>query len=169
MTYCSFFSGHQLPRTCRSSAISPSSRGPFLVILGRFSPRLGPWACYSNWVRAHRSFGPTITINIINFTPSVLCIINHFYIFFGLVFKENVFFFFFRNKENVKSAMIFTPSSLQINVIIYAIDGFSFLKVWLVNHLIINECLKCVLVIGDTSICKIHVIKIAIFIKLLCI
>ena len=128
MTYCPFFSGHQLPRTCRSSAISPSSRGPSLVILGRFPPRLGPRACYSKWARAPRSFGLTVTINIINFTPSVLCIINHFYIFFGLVFKENVFFFF-RNKENVKSAMIFTPSSLQINVIIYAIDGFSFLKV----------------------------------------
>ena len=34
--------------------------------------------------------------------------------------------FFFRNKENVKSAMIFTPSSLQINMTIYVIDGFFF-------------------------------------------
>ena len=83
---------------------------------------------------------------------------------------ENAFFFLFfflRNKENVKSATIFTPSSLQINVTIYVINGF-FLKEWLVNYLI-NECLKCVLVIGDTSICKIYVIKIATFIELLCI
>ena len=43
--------------------------------------------------------------------------------FFCLVFKENVSF---RNKQNVKSAMIFTPSSLQINMTIYVIDRFFF-------------------------------------------
>ena len=36
------------------------------------------------------------------------------------------FFFFLINKENDKSAMIFTPSSLKINVTIYVIDGFFF-------------------------------------------
>ena len=44
IAYCPFFSGHQLPRTRCSSAIFPSSCGPSLVILGHFSPRLGPWA-----------------------------------------------------------------------------------------------------------------------------
>ena len=48
------------PRTWRSSAISPSSFGPSLVIFGRFSPRLGPWAYYSKWAGAPRSFGPTL-------------------------------------------------------------------------------------------------------------
>ena len=49
-----------LPRTWRSSAISPSSFRSSLVILGPFPPRLGPWAYYSKWVGAPRSFGPTI-------------------------------------------------------------------------------------------------------------
>ena len=60
MAYCPFFSGHQLPRTWRSSAISPSSCGPSLVILGCFPPQLGPWAYYSKWARGPRSFGLTI-------------------------------------------------------------------------------------------------------------
>ena len=47
IAYCPFFSGQELPRTRRSSAISPSSCGPSLVILGRFPPQLGPWAYYS--------------------------------------------------------------------------------------------------------------------------
>ena len=47
-------------RTWCSSAISPSSFGPSLVILGRFSPQLGPWAYHSKWARVLRSFGPTI-------------------------------------------------------------------------------------------------------------
>ena len=49
-----------LPRTWRSSAISPSSFRSSLVILGPFPPRLGLWAYYSKWVGAPRSFGPTI-------------------------------------------------------------------------------------------------------------
>ena len=48
------------PRTWRSLVISPSSFGPSLVILGRFPPRLGPWAYYSKWAGAPKSFGPTI-------------------------------------------------------------------------------------------------------------
>ena len=44
IAYCPFFSGQELPRTRRSSAISPSSCGPSLVIFGRFPPRLSPWA-----------------------------------------------------------------------------------------------------------------------------
>ena len=48
-----------LPRTWRSSVISPSSFGSSSVILGRSPPRLGPWAYYSKWVGAPRSFGPT--------------------------------------------------------------------------------------------------------------
>ena len=50
------------PRTWHSSAISPSSFGPSLVILGCFPSRLGPWAYYSKWTEAPRSFGPTICI-----------------------------------------------------------------------------------------------------------
>ena len=49
-------------RTWCSSAISPSSFGTSFVILGRFPPRLGPWAYYSKWAGAPRSFGPTIYI-----------------------------------------------------------------------------------------------------------
>ena len=60
MSYCPFFSGNQLLRTCRSSAISPNSCGPSLIILERSPSRLGPWAYYSKWARASRSFGPTI-------------------------------------------------------------------------------------------------------------
>ena len=48
------------PRTWRSSAISPSSFGLSLVILGRFPSRLGPWAYYSKLTGAPRSFGPTV-------------------------------------------------------------------------------------------------------------
>ena len=44
IAYRPFFSGHQLPRTRRSSAICPSSCGPSLVIFGCFPPRLSPWA-----------------------------------------------------------------------------------------------------------------------------
>ena len=62
MAYCLFFSRHQLPRTCRSLAISPSSCGPSLVVLGLFPPRLGPWAYYSKWAGAPRSFGPILVI-----------------------------------------------------------------------------------------------------------
>ena len=49
-----------LPRTWCFSVISPSSFRPSLVILGRFPPRLGPWAYYSQWAGAPKSFGPTI-------------------------------------------------------------------------------------------------------------
>ena len=52
--------GTNSPRTWCSSAISPSSFGPFLVILGRFPPQLGPWAYYPKWAGVPRSFGPTI-------------------------------------------------------------------------------------------------------------
>ena len=62
IAYYPFFSRQELRRTRRSSAISPSSCGPSLVILGRFPPRLGPQAYYSEWARAPRSFGPTLTI-----------------------------------------------------------------------------------------------------------
>ena len=48
------------PRTWRSSAISPSGLGPSLVVLRRFPPQLSPWAYYSKWAGAPRSFGPTI-------------------------------------------------------------------------------------------------------------
>ena len=54
--------GTSSPRTWCSSAISPSSFGPSLIILGRFSPRLGPWAYHSKWVGVLRSFGPTVLI-----------------------------------------------------------------------------------------------------------
>ena len=49
-------------RTWRSSAISPSSLGPSLVVLGRFPPRLGPWAYFLKWAKAPKSFGPTYTM-----------------------------------------------------------------------------------------------------------
>ena len=52
--------GINSPRTWCSSAISPSSFRPSLVILGRFPPRLGPWAYYPKWAGVPRSFGPTI-------------------------------------------------------------------------------------------------------------
>ena len=51
--------GTSTPRTWCSSAISLSSFGPFLVILGRFPPRLGPWAYHSKWARVPKSFDPT--------------------------------------------------------------------------------------------------------------
>ena len=66
------------PRTWCSSAISPKSFGPFLVILRRFSPRLGPWAYHSKWAGVPKSFGPTLSIceqfiyifakNVLNYT-----------------------------------------------------------------------------------------------------
>ena len=61
IAYCPFFSRQESPRTRRSSAISPSSCGPSLVILGRFPARLGPRAYYSEWAGAPRSFGPTVS------------------------------------------------------------------------------------------------------------
>ena len=39
--------GTSPPWTWCSSAISPISFGPSLVILGHFPPQLGPWAYYS--------------------------------------------------------------------------------------------------------------------------
>ena len=81
IAYCPFFSGQELPRTRRSSAISPSSCGPSLVILGRFPPRLGPRAYYSEWTGAPRSFGPTVIIyhgikaDDFEFKPSILSIV----------------------------------------------------------------------------------------------
>ena len=51
--------GTSSPRTWCSSAISPSSFGPSLVILGHVPPQLGPWAYYSKWAGVPRSFGPT--------------------------------------------------------------------------------------------------------------
>ena len=91
IAYCPFFSGHQLPRTCRSSAISPSSYGPSLVILGRFPPRLVPWAYYSIWARAHRSFGPTSVIRPF-IQPQMKQKIRHFPILFPT-------FFFFKGRR----------------------------------------------------------------------
>ena len=52
--------GTSSPRTWCSSAISPSSFGPSLVILRHFPLRLGPWAYYSKWAGVPKSFGPTI-------------------------------------------------------------------------------------------------------------
>ena len=52
--------GTSTPRTWCSSAISSSSFGPSLVILGRFPPQLGPWAYYPKWAGVPKSFGPTI-------------------------------------------------------------------------------------------------------------
>ena len=60
IAYCPFFSGQELPRTRRSSAISLSSCGPSFVILGHYPPLLGPRAYYSEWAGAPRSFGPTV-------------------------------------------------------------------------------------------------------------
>ena len=53
------------PRTGRPSAMSPSSFGPSLVILGRFPPRPGPLGLILKWAGAPRSFGPTYIIIII--------------------------------------------------------------------------------------------------------
>ena len=58
--------GTSSPRTWCSSAISPSSFGPSLVILKHFPPQLGPWAYYSKWVGLPRSFGPTIGMSDLN-------------------------------------------------------------------------------------------------------
>ena len=55
--------GTSTPRTWCSSVISLSSFGPSLVILGRFPPRLGPWAYHSKWAGVPRSFGPTSSIS----------------------------------------------------------------------------------------------------------
>ena len=66
------------PRTWRSSAISPSSFGPSLVILGRFPPQLGPWAYYSKWAGTPRSFGPTWSIYGLWFLNSSMFIISDF-------------------------------------------------------------------------------------------
>ena len=74
--------GTSSPRT-----ISPSSFGPSLVILGRFPPRLGPWAYYSKWAEVPKSFGPTNTftpfvnfslflMSLVNKCPSSICIDN---------------------------------------------------------------------------------------------
>ena len=52
--------GTGLSRTWCSLAISPSSFGPSLVILGRFSPRLGPCTYHSKWAGVPKSFCPTI-------------------------------------------------------------------------------------------------------------
>ena len=52
--------GTSSPRTWCFLAISPSSFGPSLAILGRFSSRLGPWAYHSKWPGVPRSFSPTI-------------------------------------------------------------------------------------------------------------
>ena len=59
MAYCPFFAGHQVAEdmTVLGDCIRPS-----LVILGHFPPRLGPWAYYSKWAGAPRSFGPTIAL-----------------------------------------------------------------------------------------------------------
>ena len=64
--------GTSSPRTWCSSAISPSSFGPSLVILGRFPPQLGPWAYYPKWVEVSRSFGPTLTFIIFFFLILVI-------------------------------------------------------------------------------------------------
>ena len=53
------------PRIGRPSAMSPSSFGPSLVILGRFPPRPGPLGLILKWAGAPRSFGPTYIIIII--------------------------------------------------------------------------------------------------------
>ena len=87
MAYCPFLSGHQLPRTWRSSAISPSSFVPFLVILRRFPPRLGPWAYYSKWAGVPRSFGPTTSFRCCTRVKHKARLYIYIYIFF--------FFFFF--------------------------------------------------------------------------
>ena len=55
------FHGTSSPRTWRSSAISPNSFGPSLIILGRFPPWPGPLGLIFEMGRAPRSFGPTIT------------------------------------------------------------------------------------------------------------
>ena len=55
--------GTSSPRTWYSSAISPSSFGPSLIILGHFPPQLSLWAYYSKWARVPRSFGPTHAIS----------------------------------------------------------------------------------------------------------
>ena len=52
--------GTNTPRTWCSSAISLSSFGPSLVILGRFPPRLGPWAYHLKWAGVPKFFGPII-------------------------------------------------------------------------------------------------------------
>ena len=64
--------GTNSPRTWCSSAISPSSFGPSLVILRHFPPRLGPWAYYSKWAGVPRSFGPTITLTIYSYNVKKL-------------------------------------------------------------------------------------------------
>ena len=63
--------GTSSPRTWCSSAISPSSFGPSLVILGCFPPRLGPWAYYPKWAGVPRSFGPTITNYIVKVIQNI--------------------------------------------------------------------------------------------------
>ena len=63
--------GTSSPRTWCSSAISPSSFGPSLVILGCFPPQLGPWAYYPKWAGVPRSFGPTITNYIVKVIQNI--------------------------------------------------------------------------------------------------
>ena len=64
--------GTSSPRTWCSSAISPSSFGPSLVILGRFLPQLDPWAYYPKWAGVPRSFSPTITLTIYSYNVKKL-------------------------------------------------------------------------------------------------
>ena len=89
-------------RTWCSSAISPSSFGPSLVILGRFPPRLGPWAYYSKWAGAPRSLGPPIFnwkyFKENGLLSSVVCIFGNTiekYSSIWLIQKSQVFLFFF--------------------------------------------------------------------------
>ena len=93
IAYCPFFSRQESPRTRRSSAISPSSCGPSLVILERFPPRLGTRAYYSKWVEAPRSFGPTIMFTFI-FSPSSS---NHWLQPYTYIKKEGTFWIIFSN------------------------------------------------------------------------
>ena len=60
--WCAALSFHDIgsPRTRWSSAMPPSSFGPSLVILGRFSSSAWALGLILKWVRAPRSFGPTI-------------------------------------------------------------------------------------------------------------
>ena len=99
IAYCPFFSGQELPRTRRSSTISPSSCGPSLVILGRFPPRLGPWAYYSEWAGAPRSFGPTGPILSILF--GLIRHIRSYLVHFGLKIASirNKHYFFLKKTK----------------------------------------------------------------------
>ena len=80
------------PRTWRSSAISPNSFGPSLIVLRRLPPRLGPWAYYSKWVRAPRSFGPT--------SSNILAVIHGFASINSLLLCMSFFFGKRKKKED---------------------------------------------------------------------